>query len=255
MEPIFDFYQAEKSYINWENLIIALSFVVYLVLWTTLLTGFMKKANTFIGHYARLLLIFPFWVLFTLHLVDLIYPNLNEILSSKYKKKIIQVINDNDAKATFSFFAQTLEGEWEPIVPNKGWFYLEYYDIDNDESKEYELYYDDQKHNAILMKYLPKNSNLAYGIKLKTNNVTAQIFTSNLRDNILLDFEKNHSFFYKKIIVFGLAMIFVWYHYGLILRSYLRRRYLFFASFISLICLFSIFNLLRLVFLKDIIRI
>lgn len=239
--------------IHWINSILIGSFVIYFVLWLTLLTGFHKRANSFLEHYLRFLIVVPFWLLFVLNTIEFIVPNFSTIYLKQPISKKIDIINNSADEAGVSFWLENkADLTWKRIEPGIGWLSLDLFSVEKGKYKTAEIVLDTSKYSGVLIEYNIPSSDRTYGIKLRANDVPVKIFTDELKDEILLDLDRNFTYEYYKMLIFGFAIIFLWYHYGLIMRRKRRRRFLIFGGLLTLYCFFCLFILSRTVFFKDI---
>lgn len=238
---------------NWVNLILVGSFIVYFILWLTLLTGFHKRANSLPEYLLRNFLIIPFWLLFVLNVLESTVPNLH-LNFKETQKKEIEIINQTKESVNFSFFLEnTKEKVWKPAYVGFQYFSIDYFNLKAESEVSSYIEIDTSKYDDVLVKMILPDSDRKYGIKIKGNEVPTKLYVSELKDEILLDLDHDFSFQYYKIIVFSMAIFFLWYHYGLLLRKVHRRRFIIFGSLITIYCLLMILIYSRTIFLKDII--
>ncbi|MDC1068245.1 hypothetical protein OAQ99_03695 [Candidatus Kapabacteria bacterium] len=252
MELLDTYINIEGYLINWELSIIVGSFMVYFIYWITSLTGFHKKANSFFEHYFRLILIVPFWLLLIVYTFDITVPNIAlEYITPTIEKKV-EIENNLDSKSEFSFFLKHKDSNnWRHINDGLGLFSMDMFYVEANANKEARILIDTSKYDSFLISYYPSNSDLQYGLKLRANDVPVKIFTKELQDEVLLDFEKDFETEIKKGVVFLLAIFFLWYHYGLLVRRVHRRIFMIVGLLFSLYCGFNVYLMLRVIFLKD----
>jgi hypothetical protein len=256
MEELIKYYELADKYIHWEHLILVGTFMFYVILWLTLLTGFHKKSHSFIEHYSRFLAVIPFWVLFSYQSVLIAFPKAEDIYLNKVDSQELILINNTDETASFSFFAKRKDsGTWDPVLEGDGWVSTHYFEIEPQNRKTADLFLDTAVYSSYLVELHNGDSNLDFGVKLKSNFVPKKIFVKDIQDEIMLDLDLNFLPLIKKALYFLLAIFFLWYHYPLILQKRKRRRFILLGGLLTLYCIFNLLNIARSVFLKDIIGI
>lgn len=249
---IFQYTYNDK--INYENLIILVTSMVYLWFWITVWTNYRRRSHSFIEYYLRFFLILPFWLYFILVNAEAVDSNRFNFLQKQPVKKEFNIHNNVAHSSFYTLYGQNIKSnKWEFVYPEESYFYFDQRKLDSNSKRTISYLIDSTKYKKLALRYYPeeKQSDVKLGILLSINSVPTEIYSDSINQEIIADLDYDFTYELKKILVYLLALFAIWYHQFVVTQRRKRRAYLPIRILMSLYFLFVIFNLLSPIILKD----
>lgn len=230
------------------TLVMIISGIAYLIYWYLYFKQIRANAIKLSEEIIKFILLVPFWLVFTFQILQITFPELENLWTKKVVNQKISFKNKSRDKKSYYFIGKNIvDKEWEAAYPLRNFHNRNRVLFTPLERAD--VYFKGNKYSQIIMVSSNEKKKIAdtmlFAKAFEIPDARISVYDDEFSDSILKKVKTDNSEIYKNIILILIALAGVWYQ--LLMINIQRNQYIFagFATIFSLYCLYLLINYIQ----------